>query len=184
MTTAANKLTGLRVPALIMSPVDVSRLRREVTALDDYMRQQVLRQSGQPTPALPKVSRLLDELASSNKLNLLDSETRQHLAAFLTDVATNAPVVRISFAVDPSSGFLQKIVEWFRREVHPAVLVRVGLQPGIAAGCIVQTTNRYFDLSLQHYLQSHRNLLLDALGKPAEPMPTITVPVLPAEQQP
>ena len=160
------EFANLNVPALITSPADVSRLRREIQALDDYLHQQELRTPGQPMAKLPKTSRLLDELVVSNSLNLLDQATRQHLADFLSDVAENAPVVHVSFAVDPSSAFMQKIVLWFRQNVHPSILVRVGLQPSIAAGCVVRTTNRYYDLSLREYFKKHRAELMKALEAP------------------
>lgn len=164
-------LMDFSVPALIASPADVSRLRREIKALDEYMRQQELRSPGTPSAMLPKLSRLLHDLTTANNLNLLDAKTRQNLAAFLADVATNAPVVHVSFAVDPSSAFLQKLVQWLRQNIHPSMLVRVGLQPSIAAGCTVQTTNRYFDFSLRQYLQQHRQLLVDGLRKAPAPEP-------------
>jgi hypothetical protein len=162
------EFSDLRVPSLIMTPTDVSRLSREITALDDYMGQEGLRHPGEPQGKLPKTSRLLDELAQTNSLNLLEQSTRQHLGAFLADVAANAPVVHISFASDPSSAFLQKIVIWFRDNVHPSVLVRVGLQPTIAAGCALQTTNQYFDLSLRRYLQQNKDDLIAHLRAKVE----------------
>src|SRR6185437_10536937 len=168
MDTRAN-LANFSVPALITSPADVSRLRREIKALDEYMHQQELRTPGAPSAMLPKLSRLLHDLATTNNLNLLDAKTRGELDGFLADVAAHAPVVHISFAVDPSSAFLQKIVQWLRQNIHPSILVRVGLQPSIAAGCTVQTTNRYFDFSLRQYLQQHRKLLVDGLTKLGTP---------------
>lgn len=148
-----------------MTTSDVSRLRREIAALDDYLTQEALREPGQPHEKLPKTSRLLDQLAQVNNVNLLDAATRRYLAEFLDDVAVNAPVVHLSFASDPSSAFLQKIVQWFRENVHPSVLVRVGLQPTLAAGCAVQTTNRYFDLSLRQHLERNKGILVDLLGE-------------------
>ena len=174
---------NFNVPALITSPADVSRLRREVKALDDYMRQQELRAPGSPSAMLPKMSRLLHDLATTNDLNLLDAKTRDELAEFLADVAANAPVLHISFAVDPSSAFLQKIVQWLRQNIHPSILVRVGLQPSIAAGCTVQTTNRYFDFSLRQYLQQHRQLLVDGLTKAAAPAPAAVPEPSPSPQE-
>ena len=162
----------LRVPALIMTPSDVSRLRRELAALDTYLDQEAIRSPGQPQTKLPKTSRLLDELVQENKLNLLDKATRQHLQEFLADVATNAPVVHVSFAADPSSAFLQKVVKWFRDNVHGGTLVRVGLQPAIGAGCTVQTTNKFFDFSLRRHLQQHRQRLFQALIGTDEPLKT------------
>jgi F0F1-type ATP synthase delta subunit len=136
------------------------------------MEQEAIRSPGEPQAKLPKTSRLLDELAQENKLNLLDKSTRDHLQEFLADVAANAPVVHVSFAADPSSAFLQKIVQWFRDNVHGGTLVRVGLQPTIGAGCTVQTTNKFFDLSLRRHLQRNRQQLFRALVGEDEPAAT------------
>lgn len=162
----------LQLPALIMTPGDVARLRRELAALEAYLHAAALRAAGQPSARLPKTSRLLDELATANNTNLLDAPARERLGLFLEGLASRAPVVHISFAVDPSSAFLQKIVVWFRQNVQPQVLVRVGLQPDIAAGCVVRTTNKYFDLSLRERFLQQRHLLGDALRTPA-PAPVV-----------
>ena len=154
----------LTVPTLITTPADVSRLRREVLALDNYLAQEALRQPGQPQAKLPKTSRMLDDLASGNGLNLLDEATRKYLVAFLEDITAHAPVIHISFAADPSSAFLQKLVLWFRQNIHPSILIRVGLQPNIAAGCVLRTTNKYFDLSLRKTLLQHQAELVTAIS--------------------
>lgn len=163
-----DELAGLRVPALITSPSDVARLHREIGALHEYLEQQKYRPSGQPAAILPKVSLLLDELAQSNKLNLLESATREHLIAFLKDLAEHAPVLHISFATDPSPDFLQKIVLWLRQNIHTSILVQVGMQPTIAAGCVVRTTNKYFDLSLRRSFAKHGDELIKALKMTAD----------------
>jgi hypothetical protein len=185
-----------QLPALVMTPSDVTRLLRELDTLDQYMRQQGLRAPGQPTAKMPKTTRLLDELAVLNGVNLLDVRSREYLSAFLSAMLQRAPVVHISFAVDPSPAFLQKVVLWFRKNIHSQILVRVGLQPSIAAGCVVRTTNRYFDLSLRQHLQKQRGLLRDAImalnqpqappttfmqqppSSPVPPVSTVPVPVI------
>src|SRR5262249_45080031 len=125
--------------------------------------QQHIRTPGEPMAKLPKTSRLLDELSASNKLNLLDAKIREELIGFLADVAEHAPVIHISFASDPSSAFMEKIVHWFRINVNPSILVRVGLQPTLAAGCVVRTANRSFDMSLRASLERNRKLLSESL---------------------
>ncbi len=158
-----SRTTTVSVPSLITTPADVARLRREVAALDEYLAQEALRAPGQPQQHLPKTSRMLEDIASANKLNLLDKTTRQRLLAFLDEVAAHAPVVHISFAADPPAAFMQRIVLWFRQNVHPATLVRVGLQPNLAAGCVLRTTNKYFDLSLRQTLEKHQPDLVAAI---------------------
>jgi hypothetical protein len=69
----------------------------------------------------------------------------------------------MSFATDPSSAFTAKIVTWLRASIAPNVLLEVGLQPTIAAGCIVRTTNKIFDLSLRQHFADAESVLLEAL---------------------
>jgi hypothetical protein len=156
--------TSLKLPPLVMTPTDITRLLREIGMLDEYLRQQALRTPGQPTAKLPKTSRLLDELTETNGMNLLDAQIRGQLATLLKDLSLHAPVVQVSFAVDPSSAFLQKIVLWFRENAGQPVLIRVGLQPAIAAGCAVRTPNKSFDFSLRQHLLRQRHYLRDALA--------------------
>jgi len=175
-----------RLPALVMTVSDVSRLIHELDSLDSYMQQQKIRTPGQPMTKMPKTTRMLDELAVANGANLLDPAARTYLGAFLQQLAAHAPVVHVSFAVDPSSAFLQKIVLWFRKNTDPHVLVRVGLQPSLAAGCAVRTPNKYFDFSLRQHLQKQRPLLRDAvatLGQNTGRMP-VAVPEPAQPQQP
>jgi hypothetical protein len=151
------------LPALIVSPGDMSRVRRELTALDEYLQVQRLREPGAPMDRLPKLSRMLDDLAEANKLNLLHESTRRELEQFLNELAAKAPVLHFSFATEPSSASLQKLVLWVRQNINQQALIRVGLQPSIAAGCTLQTTNKYFDFSLRHFLTERRSYLIDAI---------------------
>jgi F0F1-type ATP synthase delta subunit len=69
----------------------------------------------------------------------------------------------MSFSADPSPQFTQKLAAWLRQEIHPFVLLQVGLQPNIGAGCVVRTTNKYFDFSLRERFKSKRPLLMEKL---------------------
>ena len=153
----------LVLPPPVVSLVDVHRLSRELEAFEDYMRQAQVRKSGSPvTP--PRTSRLLDELARANQLNILQDADRERLTAFLGSLA-DAPSIHISFAADPSAAFTEKIVLWLRANIHPQILLQVGLQPNIAAGCVVRTANKVFDFSLRENFTDKRGLLIEAIGR-------------------
>ena len=165
----------LKLPVLVFGVVEVRRLKREMEALDEYIRQAAIREPGKQ-PALPRVSRLLDALAADNGRNLLQEADREELKQFLLGVEKLAPTMHISFASDPSSSFTAKLVTWLRGNIDPTVLLQIGLQPTIAAGCIVRTANKTFDLSLRNSLSEQRTLLLQALeadfsAHPATPAP-------------
>lgn len=153
---------SLELPVLVFGPVELHRLIRELESLEEYMTQANLRERGKQAP-LPKTSRLLEGLAGNNNFNLLQPDDRAKLTQFLLKIKEKAPVIHISFAADPSSAFTAKIVAWFRTNIHPYALIQLGLQPSIAAGCIVRTNSKSFDFSLRNRFHDQRALLLQSL---------------------
>lgn len=172
--TAHQSQDQLSLPPSVTGLTDVTRLSHEASTLDEYMRQAALRKGGDAN-RLPKIPVMLDDVATLNHLNLLHESDRQKLTAFLTVLQSSAPVVHMSFASEPSTDFTTKIVTWLRMNIHPLLLVQVGLQPSIAAGCTLRTTNKVFDFSLRQHFMENRQLLVDALTKigeaPAAPTP-------------
>lgn len=157
----------LSLPVLVFGVSELRRLARELISLEDYITQSNLRRPGE-SQSLPKVSRVLDNLASQNQLNLLHAEDRKALMEFLQQVEHQAPLLHFSFASDPSSAFMAKLVTWLRRNIHPHALVTLGLQPSIAAGCIVRTKNKSFDFSLRHQLGENYKYLAESIAQNAQ----------------
>lgn len=151
------------LPVTVVGPADVRRLSRELEDVDEFLRQAAIRKGG-TTATLPKTTRTLDSFADANALNFLQAIDRAKATAFLDDVMSDAPVIHISFAADPSAAFTAKIVTWLRQNIHERLLVQIGLQPTIAAGCIVRTESKVFDFSLRQYLVAKRDLLTQAIG--------------------
>lgn len=148
----------LQLPVSVVSRVDVGRLLREVEAIDGFLKQSSIREPGSPVK-MPKTSRLFDELVEINKVNVLHEEERLRLHHFLQEVRASAPTIHMSFSADPSPAFTQRLITWLRKEMHPVVLLQVGLQPNIGAGCAVRTTNKYFDFSLRSRLKEKGDVL-------------------------
>lgn len=156
------------LPVLVSSPADVGRLLRELEMIDNSLLQLGLRASGTPVK-MPATSQLMDELLATNKLNLLQPAERAALQKNLQHIRDKAPVLHISFSADPTTAFLEKLMVWLRRELHPQVLLTVGLQPTIGAGCIMRSTNKYFDLSLRQSFAKKHDLLLAKLAEVTQP---------------
>lgn len=151
----------LVLPTLIFGSVEVRRLLRELEMLDEQLRQMALRRDEKFE--MPRVSRLLDALASENRRDLLRGTDRTILRDFLRHIIEQAPTIHVSFAADPSSAFIAKIVSWFRANIDAHALVQIGLQPSIAAGCVVRTQNKVFDLSLRNHFSRQTELLIASL---------------------
>lgn len=151
------------LPVLVSSTVDIGRLLRELGDIDESLLQLQLRKTGGEIK-MPKTSHLMDQLLQANKLNLLKDTDRQVLKQCLETVQKQAPVMHMSFSADPTVDFMEKLMTWLRREIHPIVLVTVGLQPNIGAGCILRTVNKQFDLSLRQDFNKKRDMLRQAIA--------------------
>ena len=161
------KEKSFELPLTVVSLIDLSRLQREVEAVNIFLAQAASRSAGE-TLTLPRTTRNLEKLCQQNGINLLVDAERTRLGEFLKQVRMHAPKVHISFASDPSAAFTQKVTSWFRINAHPLTLLQVGLQPTIAAGCIVRTTNKYFDLSIRKDLDKNRSKLVETIRSSRE----------------
>lgn len=138
----------------LYSKAQLSVLIRELASIEEYMGQAKIRSKSDAK--IPTPSNLLEEIAHQNNLNLMDSQNRQLLQNTLTKLKESAPAIHISFAVEPSPRFIYKLIEYMRKEIHPYLLFKIGLQPTIGAGCVIRTNNKYFDLSLRNLLKTNK----------------------------
>lgn len=148
----------LKLPLSVIGPAEISRLIREITSLEDYFIQ--AEASGGQGVKPPRITRMLEELVNENKANLLEHKVRDTLRVALQTLLEKSPTVHISFAADPPPKALERILIWLRENVHPTILVRVGLQPNIAAGCVLRTANKIFDMSLKARFVQEEDYLL------------------------
>jgi F0F1-type ATP synthase delta subunit len=164
--TAPEQQKFVGLPLMVVSPVDLGRLLREIEMIDNALLQQELQKH---EPKLPKTSKMMDATISLNRLNLLEKAQRDRLRDFLAAVKERAPLLHMSFSADPSEAFIEKLMDWLRKNVHPLVLLTIGLQPNIGAGAIVRTTNKYFDFSLAANFSKNRELLMSKLQETTRP---------------
>ncbi|HET6924850.1 MAG TPA: hypothetical protein VFH39_03415, partial [Candidatus Saccharimonadales bacterium] len=141
---------------------DVRRLRRELENLAESLEQLRLRTKA-PATKLPRASRLLEEFAATNRLNLLLPEHRELAAAYCASVLEHAPVLRMSFAAEPSRTFTTRLIVWLRSNLTDDVLLEIGLEPTIAAGCILRTPRKQYDFSLRARFEAQAGLLAQKL---------------------
>lgn len=166
-----------KLPATLVGPTDLARLKRELAAFDEQQHQAELKakSSGNKADA-GRAGKLLSEIAENNGFDLNDSKKRQELLDELDTILKTAPTITMSFAVDPSSAFMSKVVEWLRTSIHPQVLVRIGLQPNIAAGCVLRTPSKIYDFSLRSKFTEQRPELIRRLQLTTRPTTSLKAP--------
>lgn len=170
------------LPERLVSSVDLSRLIRELKAVDESLRQMELRKPGEPTK-LARTGVTLEEIARLNNIQLTDGTQRAQLIELLNAFQAHAPCIHISFAAEPTAKFNRKIVIWMRNNIHPLILLETGLQPTLAAGCMVRTNNKIFDMSLRHHFAENRGLLVQKISEIGAAREA-TVPSSPAPSPP
>jgi F0F1-type ATP synthase delta subunit len=148
----------LKLPLSVVTQADIARIIREINNLNDFFVSANLRQSGSPMqPA--RLTRVLDQISKDNQINLLEEDQRIKLAENLQKILEKAPLLHISFAAEPSSFAVEKILGWLRQNIHQYALMQVGLQPTISAGIVLRTGNKVFDLSLRENLKKQESYL-------------------------
>ena len=144
-------------PRLIGRP-HVSRVLRELEAVDTYMASQAIR-NPDAEPVIPGISRVLRELVEDNSIDLTDQKQRQSSMSRIRTIKDTAPVAHITFAVEPDVLVLTELATWMRKNIHEATLLAVGVQPNIVGGCIVRTKDKVYDFSFKKHFASKQALL-------------------------
>ena len=174
---------SVSLPLSIITLIDMSRVMRELDNLDEFLIQAAIRKPGTPM-SLPRLSRLLDDMATVNKLNLLEEKDRKALVNAMAYVKEHAPRLHISFSAEPSAQFVTKIADYIRKNMSKVALIQVGLQPTIAAGCIIRTPNKQFDLSLRQHLKNNRSKLAELIHQTQVATPNPRPAIVVVGQQP
>lgn len=154
--------TNLVLPVTVVGRVDVNRLFREAELIDNFIQQDMVRQPG-VQPKMPQTTRVMDDFCKTNQLNLLLDEERALVLDFLKYLKKSGPVIHLSFAVEASPAFMQKMVAWIRENIDSRAMILVGLAPGIVAGCVVRTTNKVFDFGLKQRFEASRPILVEQI---------------------
>jgi F0F1-type ATP synthase delta subunit len=137
-----------------MTPIELGVIMREAFYIDQFLSAKSHGVSSGLT--LPTISPSLQTVVNAQKINLLLPDHRARFRQQLDFVRRTAPIVQVSFGSEPSRQALRVLVRWFRENGHPNTLIAVGIQPHIAGGCIVRTSTKTFDFSLQRLLQDSR----------------------------
>ncbi len=148
---------GVQLPDSVVTPLDLGKIQRELFALDEFLG------ASKSASKLPYMSPPLNKILKQADINPLHAQDRQQLIQKLQFVRRTAPSVQISFASEPSQRALRILIRWFRENGHPNTLISVGVQPNLAGGCVIRTSTKQFDFSLQQLFKSNSQALAQRL---------------------
>lgn len=156
-----NQVQFLLPPSLLGRP-DVSRLLREVEAVDYELETQAIREPNKPL-AIPNMSKALVETAQVNKIDMADLNSRKQLITQLRLIKEKAPIAHITFAIDPDPSISTYLAAWIRQNLHPTALLTIGLQPRIVGGCVIRTPDHIYDFSLRKQFYDQKPQLVQEI---------------------
>ena len=152
------------LPAGVVSRRDLARLVAEAEHIDDEMTAADVRaRKTKQAAETPAFSGSFTDFLTDNKLDFSESKVRTDIIKELRQLKAKAPVVHTTFAVPADIESLQTLAAWFRKSVHPQVLLEIGLQPALVAGVYVRTPNHVHDMSLRSALAGKRDVLVKDL---------------------
>lgn len=138
---------GIQLSDIIVTPLELGKIQRELFALNEFL--DIQNYGQRSSGSLPYTSPLLSNMLKVSGLNVLKSDERSQFTKQLDYVRRTAPTVQISFSAEPTKQALRLLVRWFRENGHPNTLIAPAVHPNIAGGCIVRTSTKTFDFSLQ-----------------------------------
>jgi hypothetical protein len=121
--------------------------------LHQYSRGLGQRGHGKASPPLSReATALLQELPAAQRDQAAAVES---LREELERLAAQAAVVTLVVAASPSAALKQELTEWLRTNVRPILLVNFHVNPEIAGGMVIRSTNRIYDCSFRAALMAH-----------------------------
>jgi F0F1-type ATP synthase delta subunit len=150
----------LKLPLSLATKQDVALIHRE---LSDYIDAAVQIKIRKQKPDGSALSPALKDVVVLNQIDINNPQSAQQLLVALNELPKKSQVFHMSFATNPTPDVTQKLIEWFRKEINPRIILSVGVQPTIAAGVILKTQNRQYDFSLRKHLELNRSKLVEVL---------------------
>lgn len=89
----------------------------------------------------------------------------EELREGLEQVAASAAVITLVLAAPPSAQLKQELTKWLRTNVRPQLLVNFHVDPEIAGGIVIRSTNRIFDNSFRSALMANQAQFTQVLGR-------------------
>jgi len=139
----------IAIPDRLVTRRQLKELRQEVeTILDEAVQGSIRKEQIGVNFGVKKPSILLQETMVLHDIQL-NIKALQKLKAILEDIDRHAIMLRVVLSSEATPDVSAKIVRWFRSTMKQPVLLRFGIQPAIAGGCIVYTPNHRYDFTLR-----------------------------------
>lgn len=152
----------LTLPITIYSPQAINTIIDEVDNYTAFVRERMITKRAGLKPLKARTIALSEELTSFLQLNFTDKDPNlDELMAtnnWLKGLLQTNYLVTVTSAAVLQTPERKWLVEWFRNNTHPLVLINFNVNPSLIGGLVVRTRSKIFDMSfvskLTHAKQS------------------------------
>lgn len=107
--------------------------------------------------ANPHTSALMTGILQSNDFKANDPQSYVVLSKGFTIVRDKAPVAHLTLAALPNRTLKRQLVEWFRQNVNPYMLLTFAVRTDIGGGVVVRVGSRIYDFSFRQQILGNKH---------------------------
>ena len=105
----------------------------------------------------PHLSALMTGVLHDNNLKLDDPKSYEKLSTGLRVIRDKAPVAHVTLAALPNRALKRQLVEWFRAEVNPYMLLTFVVRADIGGGVVLRVGSRIYDFSFRQRIMGNKH---------------------------
>lgn len=153
---------NLALPTDIYTPDQLSMCIQELRGLVSARRDSAVKSRVASAPeTAPAVPPFTASLLQANRLSGSTAKELEELIKALESLRLKAPVVHLTLAALPGPKLSVKLVEWFRREIHPSALLLFVMDHTIGGGVVIRVGSRVYDFSFYSQIIRHKNRIAE-----------------------
>jgi len=107
------------------------------------------------------ISALLTGILRGSGVSADDRAGLERLGKSLELLRDKAPVVHLTLAALPNRTLKRQLIEWFRKEVSPYMLVTFTVRTDIGGGVVVRAGSRIYDFSFRQQIVGNKHRIAE-----------------------
>jgi hypothetical protein len=151
----------LKLPDTVYSPDQLQYCSQELHELSERILAE--KRGAKARSDLTLAQSTLDLIATLPASKHSEPTALDNLADRLGELLQKAPVVHVTLPAPAGRAMRQEFVSWFRQHCAADALLVFQVNPDIAGGMVVRTTNEVHDFSFRHLLMANPQHFVEVL---------------------
>jgi hypothetical protein len=147
----------IQLPTDLYSPDQLGAVILELRSYLSLLRDTSVRAHlAQAEAGAPHASALLLGVLRSTNIELTDQLKIEKALKELEVIRSKAPAAHLMMAALPNRDLKRKLIDWFRTEIHPYMLLTFATRTDIGGGVVIQAGSHIYNYSFRQQILSHK----------------------------